>query len=1100
MNRNTIFLIGIFLLVSISKLHAQDPEGFPSSTTQILNGYEYFQKEEYLNAIDEYQKVNRNDSNYVTALAEIALCYYQNKDYSKAYEICQKGLALKSDQEPYFYNIAGISMEKLGNYDEAEKIYKTGLDKFPYDYKIHYNYGLLYERKGKMDMAIQKYQTALTYNPFHSSSHYRLGRIYAINEKPAHALMAMEMYLITDPDNSSAYSVLGNLEEAVNNMLPPATDSQKVTIANDNFAELEELIKAKVALNKSYKNKTKLDYVLARQTQLFLEKLTYDPNDKEFFMQFYVPFYSKVVKNKYLEPLVYLLYASAQNPDVKSIVNRNMSKIKVFYAWAINEWKNERKYRSFPGEDPTKKLLHYFYDNNNLNAIGATTDSLETNRQGDWTFYHKNGFISDKSFYDNSGKATGKWESYYEDGTIKEISNFSDGLRNGEIIIFYPNGMKELEYKEVNDKVEGELRVYYPSGQLKKTIPYSDNLKSGPFKVYYNSGGIKEEGTYTTNKLNGLYKQYYETGELLEEASLINDYYDGPVKNYFRNGKIKSEANYKDGKISGEFKEFFENGILRKVSDYDEKGIVKGTWKLYYEDGKTVKHEVVLDEKDKTKSYDKEYFESGALWNTFTLKEGKVKEYRYQDEKGNILSQGKEAKGVLKLEGKRSDGTLTVVGQYTKGLLNGAWMYYDRNGILKSISNYKNGILEGTSTEYYPNGNVHLSYTYKNDQLHGLYESYFKNKNLAETGWYVEDKKEGEWKDFFPTGKIDSKVFYVKDEPVGIREFYNADSTLYSEEEFKEDVFVKSSFYDSMGKMYSQVLLPNGSGIYAPVYMNGTVRVKGEYKNGLAEGNFVWNYTNGKLLEKGSYLHHKQNGPFVRYHENGSKQSEGQYDFGDATGSWHWYFENGKTSQTGHYTNGHYDSVWTYYYENGKIEIEAVYNKGVKEGPTTYYSNTGDIQYVKNFKNGKLISYTYLGKDGQFVPEIPVVNETVKLVAYYSNGQKSVEENIVHGWYEGKRLFYYPNGQLERDVNFTAFEQEGESVSYYSNGKVKSKEMYYYDQLHGPVHYYAENGSLQMEGNYLLGMKHGDWKFYDNNGKLQKTVQYLYNQPYAEKK
>ncbi|HMC83951.1 MAG TPA: hypothetical protein VKI61_00430, partial [Chitinophagaceae bacterium] len=53
----------------------------------------------YKEAIDQYKKINRNDTNYVWALYETALSYSADSQYNEAIHNCELALAEKSDPE-----------------------------------------------------------------------------------------------------------------------------------------------------------------------------------------------------------------------------------------------------------------------------------------------------------------------------------------------------------------------------------------------------------------------------------------------------------------------------------------------------------------------------------------------------------------------------------------------------------------------------------------------------------------------------------------------------------------------------------------------------------------------------------------------------------------------------------------------------------------------------------------------------------------------------------------------------------------------------------------------------------------------------------------
>jgi antitoxin component YwqK of YwqJK toxin-antitoxin module/Tfp pilus assembly protein PilF len=567
------FFIYLTLFIGEVKLgYGQKQIELINSSEIIEEGLTYTKEGNYQKAIDTYSRISRNDSNYAASLVEISVACIHDKQYQKSLETSLHGLTLKSSYGNLFYNMCGVSLKNLQKLDEAEKYFKEGLSKFANDQYLYYNLGEVYQKQGKNDLAIKQYQNAIITNPYNSSAHYKLGLIYAINEKPVQAMMAFQMSLVIDPSNEVSDNVLKALEETVNNLLPPAEDKEKANLPKDVFEELEVLIKSKISLNKNYKNKTKLNYVAPRQIQLFLEKFIYEENSKDFFMQFYGPYYQAVKNENLLEPLVYVAYASANNEDVQKVVKKNLSKIQSFLTWSYKNINGQRKFRPLVAEDINGKLGHYYFTNNRLQAVGNFKEATEVTRVGEWVFYYSNGVVSKKMNYDETGKVFGEALSFFDNGSLSGIENYRNGLAHGLCKYYYLNGTKKVEINMMDGNAEGDVKYYYPSGALQKVIAVVSNEKQGLEMTFYGSGVKETEGNYVKGKRDGEYRVYYETGELKEIINFKNDLRDGLNKEYFENGTLMVEGNFKIGNPVGDWKVFTDSGKLIKEGKYNDLG------------------------------------------------------------------------------------------------------------------------------------------------------------------------------------------------------------------------------------------------------------------------------------------------------------------------------------------------------------------------------------------------------------------------------------------------------------------------------------------------------------------------------------------------
>lgn len=105
------------------------------------------------------------------------------------------------------------------------------------------------------------------------------------------------------------------------------------------------------------------------------------------------------------------------------------------------------------------------------------------------TLYQKF-FPSGKVEYEgkiDNNKKQGRWVSYYEDGTICRINNYTDGLRNGKFIWYFTNGNKQRELDLVNDVWHGEDKYWNKDGTLNSITKYvnGERIEIRVFKPNY---------------------------------------------------------------------------------------------------------------------------------------------------------------------------------------------------------------------------------------------------------------------------------------------------------------------------------------------------------------------------------------------------------------------------------------------------------------------------------------------------------------------------------------------------------------------------------------------------------------------------------------
>ena len=278
-----------------------------SSGELISKGLKYVEAEEYQKAIDTYKKVSRNDTNYSWALLEMCATYTDMKKYDEAIECCKQGLKLfdKSHEVNFYIGMAN-------NYDDIDsgatalKIYKEALELYPYNQSLIYNYGAALYKNKFYNEAEKVLIKSLTINPFHANSHLHLGYINILKGKFLQGVLCLNTVLLMRPGGELGNHYLTILENAFNGSLEKELRKNNPDVPSDgevssNFQDIEALIKSEFALNKKFKTKAKLSYIVTKQDQLIFDQLKPDKEQKDFYSRFYIPLFRNIADEGYVE-------------------------------------------------------------------------------------------------------------------------------------------------------------------------------------------------------------------------------------------------------------------------------------------------------------------------------------------------------------------------------------------------------------------------------------------------------------------------------------------------------------------------------------------------------------------------------------------------------------------------------------------------------------------------------------------------------------------------------------------------------------------------------------------------------------------------------
>jgi antitoxin component YwqK of YwqJK toxin-antitoxin module len=111
--------------------------------------------------------------------------------------------------------------------------------------------------------------------------------------------------------------------------------------------------------------------------------------------------------------------------------------------------------------------LTFFSCGNSPENTAETTSEQE--EVVDVVTYHENGVVEKKGM-SIGGKRHGTWESFYPTGYKWSIVNYRKGLKWGETMNFYPNGMMKWQGQYANDERVGLWIFYDTTGVILKKV------------------------------------------------------------------------------------------------------------------------------------------------------------------------------------------------------------------------------------------------------------------------------------------------------------------------------------------------------------------------------------------------------------------------------------------------------------------------------------------------------------------------------------------------------------------------------------------------------------------------------------------------------
>jgi uncharacterized protein len=1066
---------------------AQESNPLINSAEAIQAGIKFFDEEKYKDAIKEYQKVKAGDTNYVWALYEMALTCAADSQYTRGMKICREALALKSERErcPDLLMQYGNLLDYDGQQERALQIYDSAIGMYPAHISLYVSKGTTLIRMGKYKEAEKIFRQALLINPFSASAHFKLG-LCALNQgNIVPAYLSLVANVVMEPEGRFArnsISLLDNIAKGKDDIVELV--NKRTEEPDENFRLVEQIVLSKIALDKNYKSIINLDDPIARQLQVICEKLSFDANDNDFWMQFYVPFYKKAFDDKKFDYLVNYAFSGVDVAAIKEFNKKKKKDIEAFVTETVAYFKGIRSTRELTVSKRSTDGSTYYFQNGQLLGKGVSRNNGDL-LTGAWEFYYPSGNKKASGMYNDKGEKEGDWKYYYFNGQLKGEENYRSGKQEGKETYYYDHGIVSSRAIYKNGVADGEHTMYYKDGVIKAIDYYTNGNLNGLRKNYTTSGLLQSEVVYVNGVQNGPFKTYHANGKVESEGQYLDDKLSGPYKAWYDDGVVSMTAQYEQDKPTGEMKKFHENGKLKSVEFYTN-GLQEGEYISYYDNGQlSFKY---TGKKGKVDGDIQYYDKDGKLYSTATFDNDKVKAARYFDKTGKQISSSELSKGKLDLVAYRPDGTKKVFTPYNaKGEVNGKQIYYAGSGKEKETNNYVNSELNGESTSFFTNGQKYATTTYVAGKKDGYYTSWYMHGTKQEEGWYKDDQLQGEWLFYNEQGVLVTRTSFLNGDLNGLKTVYWPNGKIEYETLYDMNKLVTMTEYDTTGNVLNQVTLNNGTGKYRSLYVNGKLYSEGNYVNGNLQGLFKHYYFDGSVQAVQYFKNGLRDSLYQSFYFGGKLSSEGRYQLGDKTGAWKYYREDGALSRTEEFKAGKLHGKRTYFHKNGKPDMEIIYRHGDRDGLHKRYSEDGVLVYQMRFDEDVLSGYSYLGKNNELVPEIPLVQGNGAVKTFFPNGNAGVAVEYVDGSQHGSYKLYRTNGKLFLENTEHYGNSEGLFKEYYADGTLCAEYNYLHDNLHGPYKEYNAKGVLIEEGNSYNGNNHGEIRMYDDNGKLKET-------------
>lgn len=336
-----LLLIVFFSVTIVSVSYAKKIKS-DKADSYFKNGIELLNAGKNEESIVLFEKAHKLKPDVLDYVYEIALAYYNMKDYEKAISILDT-LRNHKDVNDQVYQLLGNSYHFIENSDKALEIYNEGLEKFPNSGRLYMEYGLALVGKKRVREVIGYWEKGIEVDPTYENNYYYLAKYFSRTGEKIWTLLYAEIYLNIAKNFKRRDEISKLLYETYNSGLFSNEDSlykltfSDVRILSENLDE--KRIPFQMAFQNTMAESTK-PYVLMKTTTLPVKEIIqirekflknwFGKNYNNIFPNIVFDFQKKFLDSGHFEAYNYWLFDVADKKEFENWQIQNMKKFKSF--------------------------------------------------------------------------------------------------------------------------------------------------------------------------------------------------------------------------------------------------------------------------------------------------------------------------------------------------------------------------------------------------------------------------------------------------------------------------------------------------------------------------------------------------------------------------------------------------------------------------------------------------------------------------------------------------------------------------------------------------------------------------------------------------
>lgn len=149
-----------------------------NSDLQYLAGVAYYGEKDFDNALQHFERVQKESRFYKDAIVHRAFIHQEQGDHAEAVAFLEEAIQSDPDNAEYYYYL-GTFQEDREAYAEAVAALESAIERQPEEAKYRFRLGVVYDKWGQKETSIEIMRDVIELDPAHASALNYLGYTYA---------------------------------------------------------------------------------------------------------------------------------------------------------------------------------------------------------------------------------------------------------------------------------------------------------------------------------------------------------------------------------------------------------------------------------------------------------------------------------------------------------------------------------------------------------------------------------------------------------------------------------------------------------------------------------------------------------------------------------------------------------------------------------------------------------------------------------------------------------------------------------------------------------------------------------------------------------